>query len=107
MLRETDRASLVVKRGLKRDVPSPKFSVWRNARSEGVRFGGGRWECKVTRLATNRALRVAEQIDLATCRGVSLTSEIAAWEREPRRLRWGMIALLAIVGLLAWSGYVK
>src|SRR5262249_60244525 len=49
-----------------------------------------------------RALRVAEQIDLATCRGVRLTSEIAAWEREPRRLHWGMIALLAIVALLAW-----
>jgi ubiquinone biosynthesis protein len=50
-----------------------------------------------------RALRVAEQIDLATCRGVSLTSEVAAWEREPRPLRWGMIALLVIMGLLAWG----
>jgi ubiquinone biosynthesis protein len=52
-----------------------------------------------------RALRVAEQIDLATCRGVALTSEVAAWEREPWRLRWGVIALLAIVALLAWWGW--
>jgi ubiquinone biosynthesis protein len=54
-----------------------------------------------------RALRIAQQIDLATCRGVSLTSEIAGWEREPWRLRWGMIALLVILGLLAWGGFVK
>jgi hypothetical protein len=54
-----------------------------------------------------RALRIAEQIDLATCRGMSLTSDIAAWEREPWRLRWGMTALLVILGLLAWGGFVK
>src|SRR5215467_4917313 len=54
-----------------------------------------------------RALRVAEQIDLATCRGVRLTSEIAAWEREPRHLRWEIIGLLAILALLAWWGFVK
>jgi hypothetical protein len=54
-----------------------------------------------------RALRIAEQIDLATCRGVSLTSDIAAWEREGWRLRWGMIALVVILGLLAWDGFVK
>src|SRR5262249_51881017 len=54
-----------------------------------------------------RALRVAEQIDLATCRRVALTSEGAAWGREPPHLRWEMIALLAIVALLAWWGFVK
>jgi ubiquinone biosynthesis protein len=53
------------------------------------------------------ALRIAGQIDLATCRGVSLTSEIAGWEREGWRLRWGMIALVVILGLLAWDGFVK
>ena len=52
------------------------------------------------------ALRIAEQIDLATCRSVSVVSEIAAWEREPRRRHWGMIALLMIVALLAWR-FVK
>ena len=54
-----------------------------------------------------RALRIAEQIDFAACRGVSLTSDIAAWEREGWRLRWGMIALVVILGLLAWDGFVK
>jgi hypothetical protein len=54
-----------------------------------------------------RALRIAEQIDLATCRGVSLTSDIAAWEREGWRPRWGMIALVVILGLLAWDGFVN
>jgi ubiquinone biosynthesis protein len=49
-----------------------------------------------------RAVRIAEQIDLATCRGVSFASEIAAWEREPRRWRWEAIALLVVVALFAW-----
>jgi hypothetical protein len=40
-------------------------------------------------------------------RGPSLRSEIADWEREPRRPRWVMIALLAIVALLAGWGFVK
>jgi hypothetical protein len=38
---------------------------------------------------------------------VSLTSDIAAWEREGWRLRWGMIGLVLILGLLAWDGFVK
>jgi ubiquinone biosynthesis protein len=50
-----------------------------------------------------RALRVAEKIDLAAYRGLSLTSEIATWEREARRLHWGTIALLVIVALLVWE----
>jgi ubiquinone biosynthesis protein len=50
-----------------------------------------------------RALRVAEQIDLAADRAVSLTSEIAAWEREARSLHWGTIALLVIVAFLVWE----
>jgi ubiquinone biosynthesis protein len=50
-----------------------------------------------------RALRVAEQIDFAAYRALSLTSEIAAWEREARRLHWGTIALLVIVALLVWE----
>jgi ubiquinone biosynthesis protein len=66
----------------------------------------GQWLARIPGLL-QRALRIAEQIDLATCRGVSLTSDIAAWEREGWRLRWGMIALVVILVLLAWDGFVK
>ena len=112
---------MVVVEGMARTL-DPRFDIWTSAEPvvrewiahhlgpagqfEAVAREAGKLLARTPGLL-QRALRVAEQIDLATCRGVSLTSEIAAWEREPRRLRWGMIALLAIVGLLAWSGYVK
>jgi hypothetical protein len=53
-----------------------------------------------------RAVRVAEQIDLETCRGVSLASEIAAWEREPRRPRCGDRAINDR-GATGVGGFVK
>jgi len=56
-----------------------------------------------------RALRIAEQIDLATRNGVALAPETLAalGERERRRRRWGTIALWVIAALLAWGVFVK
>jgi ubiquinone biosynthesis protein len=51
-----------------------------------------------------RALRIAEQIDLATREGLTLSPETVAAmaDAERRRQRWQTIALWAIVVLLAW-----
>jgi ubiquinone biosynthesis protein len=56
-----------------------------------------------------RALRIAEQIDLATREGVTLSPETVAAmaEAERRRSRWGTIALWVIAALLAWLAFVK
>jgi ubiquinone biosynthesis protein len=56
-----------------------------------------------------RALRIAEQIDLATRKGVSLAPETvsALGEGERWRRRWGTIALWVIAALLAWEVFVK
>ena len=113
--------TMVVVEGMARTL-DPRLDIWTTAEPvvrewiahhlgpagqlEGAAREAGQLLARIPGLL-QRALRVAEQIDLATCRGVRLTSEIAAWEREPRRLRWGMITLLAIVALLAWWGFVK
>jgi ubiquinone biosynthesis protein len=57
----------------------------------------------------HRALRVVEQIDLATRSGVSLAPETvsAPGERDRWRRRWGTIALWVIAALLAWEVFVK
>ena len=57
----------------------------------------------------HRALRVVEQIDLATRSGVSLAPETvsALGERDRWRRRWGTIALWVIAALLAWGIFVK
>jgi ubiquinone biosynthesis protein len=57
----------------------------------------------------HRALRIAEQIDLATRSGVSLAPETvsALGERDRWRRRWGTIALWVIAALLAWGVFVK
>jgi ubiquinone biosynthesis protein len=56
-----------------------------------------------------RALRIAEQIDLATREGVTLAPETVAAmaEGERRRQRWGTIALWVIAGLLVWVVFLK
>jgi len=111
--------TMVVVEGMARTL-DPRLDIWTTAEPvvrewiahhlspaaqfEGAAREAGQLLARIPGLL-RRALRVAEQIDLATCRGVALTSEVAAWEREPWRLRWGMIALLAIVALLAWWGW--
>jgi ubiquinone biosynthesis protein len=113
--------TMVVVEGMARTL-DPRLDIWTTAEPvvrewiahhfspaaqlEGATREAGQLLARIPGLL-QRALRVAEQIDLATCRGVALTSEVAAWEREPRRLHWGMIALLAIVALLAWWSLVK
>jgi ubiquinone biosynthesis protein len=56
-----------------------------------------------------RAVRIAEQIDLATREGVTLSPEkVAAMAQAERRWRrWQTIALWAIVVLLAWAVLVR
>jgi ubiquinone biosynthesis protein len=56
-----------------------------------------------------RALRIAEQIDLATREGVTLSPEtvVAVAEAERRRRRWQTIALWVIAVLLGWAVLIK
>jgi ubiquinone biosynthesis protein len=56
-----------------------------------------------------RALRIAEQIDLATREGVTLSPETVAAvaEGERRRRRWQTIALWVIAVLLGWAVLIK
>jgi ubiquinone biosynthesis protein len=56
-----------------------------------------------------RALRIAEQLDVATRNGVSLTPETLAalGEGDRWRRRWATIALWMIAALLAWGVFVK
>jgi ubiquinone biosynthesis protein len=56
-----------------------------------------------------RALRIAEQIDLATREGVTLAPETVAAmaQDERRRRRWGTIALWVIAALLGWVVLMK
>jgi ubiquinone biosynthesis protein len=116
--------TMVVVEGMARTL-DPQLDIWTTAEPVAREWiarhlgPGGQFEGAVRGVAEagqllaripgllQRALRVAEQIDLATCRGVALTSEIAAWEREVWRLRWGIVALLVILALLAWGGFVK
>jgi ubiquinone biosynthesis protein len=57
----------------------------------------------------HRALRIAEQIDVATRTGVMLSPETVASLRagKQRRWQWGTIALWVIAALLAWGIFVK
>jgi ubiquinone biosynthesis protein len=109
--------TMVVVEGMARTL-DPRLDIWTTAEPvvrewiahhlgpvrqfEGAVRDAGRLLARIPGLL-QRALRVAEQIDLAASKSVSLASEIAAWEREPRRLHWGTIALLMIVALLAWG----
>jgi ubiquinone biosynthesis protein len=58
-----------------------------------------------------RALRIAEQIDLATREGVTLSPEtvaaLAEGERRRRRWRWQTVALWVIAVLLGWAVLIK
>jgi ubiquinone biosynthesis protein len=56
-----------------------------------------------------RALRIAEQIDLATREGVTLSPQTVAAmaDAERRRQRWQTIALWVIAALLAWLVLVR
>jgi ubiquinone biosynthesis protein len=57
----------------------------------------------------HRALRIAEQIDVATRGGLSLAPETVAALAggEERRRWWGTVALWVIAALLAWAVFVK
>jgi ubiquinone biosynthesis protein len=78
---------------------------------EGAARGVGEAGLLLTRIPglLHRALRVVEQIDLATRSGVSLAPETvsALGERDRWRRRWGTIALWVIAALLAWGVFVK
>jgi ubiquinone biosynthesis protein len=56
-----------------------------------------------------RALRIAEQIDLATREGVTLSPQTVAAvaQAERRRQRWQTIALWVIAVLLGWAVLIK
>jgi ubiquinone biosynthesis protein len=57
----------------------------------------------------HRALRIAEQIDLAARKGLTLAPETVAslTDGKQRRWQWGTIALWVIAALLAWGIFVK
>jgi ubiquinone biosynthesis protein len=57
----------------------------------------------------HRALRVAEQIDVAARKGLTLAPETVAslTDGKQRRWQWGTIALWVIAALLAWGVFVK
>jgi len=78
---------------------------------EGVARGAGEMGHFLARIPEllQRALRIAEQIDLATREGVTLVPATAAAmaEDERRRQRWGTIALWVVAGLLAWVVFLK
>jgi ubiquinone biosynthesis protein len=78
---------------------------------EGAARGVGEAGQLLLRLPSliHRAVRIAEQIDVATRGGLSLAPETVAalGGNERQRRRWGTAALWVIAALLAWEVFVK
>jgi ubiquinone biosynthesis protein len=118
--------TMVVVEGVARAL-DPRLDIWTTAepvarewigrnlgpsgRIESAARGAGEIGHVMTRIPglLQRALRIAEQIDLATREGVTLAPETVAAmaEAERRRQRWSTIALWVIAALLAWVVLVK
>jgi ubiquinone biosynthesis protein len=113
--------TMVVVEGVARTL-DPRLDIWTTAEPvarewiarnlgpagqlEGAAQGAGEIGQFLARVPglLQRALRIAEQIDLATREGVTLAPETVAAmaQDERRRRRWGTIALWVIAALLAW-----
>jgi len=118
--------TMVVVEGVARTL-DPRLDIWTTAEPvvrewiarnlgpagqlEGVARGAGEMGHFLARIPEllQRALRIAEQIDLATREGVTLVPATAAAmaEGERQRQRWGTIALWVIAALLAWVVFLK
>jgi ubiquinone biosynthesis protein len=118
--------TMVVVEGVARTL-DPRLDIWTTAepvarewigrnlgpagRLEGAARGAGEIGYFLARIPglLQRALRIAEQIDLATREGVTLAPETVAAlaEAERRRSRWGTIALWVIAVLLGWAVLLK
>jgi ubiquinone biosynthesis protein len=118
--------TMVVVEGVARTL-DPRLDIWTTAEPvvrewiarnlgpagqfEGAARGVGEIGSFLTRVPEllQRALRIAEQIDLATREGVTLVPATAAAmaEGDRRRQRWGTIALWVIAALLAWVVFMK
>jgi ubiquinone biosynthesis protein len=118
--------TMVVVEGVARTL-DPRLDIWTTAEPvvrdwiarnlgpagqfEGAARGVGEAGYLLARIPglLQRALRIAEQIDLATRDGVKLAAETVAalGERERRRRHWGTIALWVIAALLAWGMFMK
>jgi ubiquinone biosynthesis protein len=118
--------TMVVVEGVGRSL-DPKLDMWttsepvvrewimRNAgpagQIEGAVRGIGEAGQLLARLPSlvQRALRITEQIDVATRGGLSLAPETVAAlvGGEQRRRQWGTAALWVIAALLAWEVFVK
>jgi len=118
--------TMVVVEGVARTL-DPRLDIWttsepvarewiaRNLGPAGQLEGAARGACEIGQFVTRvpgllqHALRIAEQIDLATRDGVTLAPETVAAlaAAEQRRSRWGTIALWTIAALLMWVALVK
>ena len=118
--------TMVVVEGVARSL-DPRLDIWTTAEPvvrewiarnlgpagqfEGAARGVGEACHLLARIPSllQRAMRIADQIDLATRNGVSLAPETLAalGEGEQRRRRWETIALWVIAALLAWAIFMK
>jgi ubiquinone biosynthesis protein len=118
--------TMVVVEGVARTL-DPRLDIWTTAEPvarewiarnlgpagqlEGAAQGAGEIGQFLARVPglLQRALRITEQIDLATREGVTLAPETVAAmaQDERRRRRWGTIALWVIAALLGWVVFVK
>ena len=118
--------TMVVVEGVARGL-DPRLNIWTTAEPvvrdwivrnigpagqlEGAAKGMGEAGHLLARIPglLHRALRVAEQIDLAAREGVTLAPETVASlaEGAQRRRHWETIALWVIAALLAWEVFVK
>jgi ubiquinone biosynthesis protein len=118
--------TMVVVEGVARGL-DPRLNIWTTAEPvvrdwivrnigpagqlEGAAKGVGEAGHLLARIPglLHRALRVAEQIDLAAREGVTLAPETVASlaEGAQRRRHWETIALWVIAALLAWEVFVK
>jgi ubiquinone biosynthesis protein len=118
--------TMVVVEGVARAL-DPRLDIWTTAepvarewilrnlgpagRIESAARGAGEIGHALARIPglLQRALRIAEQIDLATREGVTLSPQTVAAmaDAERRRQRWQTIALWVIAALLAWLVLVR